>query len=609
MKAKDLVLLPRPRKIELAKASSKIAAITIAIDELFAKLSQHSLISGPLSFSDDFVHISVDPAEIARPQQYRLIIAENIVRILAKDKAGAFYGLQTLKQLARQFADDQMPQLRIEDWPDFPNRGVMWDISRDRVPTMATLYSLVDLLAELKINQFQLYTEHTFAYSKHRKVWEHAAPMTAIEIRELDRYCADRYIELVPNQASFGHFERWLKHDQYKHLAECPDGFTFPWGDKSTTPSVLDPANPGSIALVEELIDELLPNFSSHQLNVGCDETWELGQGKSKDECKSRGKGRVYLDFLLKLSVLTQKHGKTMQFWGDIIMHSPELIPEIPEGVIALEWGYEAKSPFDKHGAKFAESGVPFYVCPGTSSWLSLGGRFFNAKQNLLNAAENGLKHGAVGFLITNWGDGGHFEPPTISYPGLAFGASVCWALDSNRDIDIERALDMHIFRDDAREMASIAIDLANVCSAAGVPSVNGEYYSYILSRPDHEIDDHKLWGARLSAIKNVPDRILEIKKRLSLPKMQRDDAALIIEEYEQTADLMIHGSHLAEVRLKSREKVEKIPVKTKDSLSAELAPLLPRYRRLWLERSREGGLSDSIGRFEKLLGLYGCHL
>ena len=76
---------------------------------------------------------------------------------------------------------------------------------------MATLFGLVDLLASWKINQLQLYTEHTFAYQRHRTVWADASPMTAAEIQELDRYCQKHFVDLVPNQNSLGHLERWLK--------------------------------------------------------------------------------------------------------------------------------------------------------------------------------------------------------------------------------------------------------------------------------------------------------------------------------------------------------------------------------------------------------------
>src|SRR5262249_13548180 len=125
------------------------------------------------------------------PQAYQLRITPNQISITAGDAAGAFYAQQTLKQLARQFPD-ALPCLKIEDHPDFPARGVMLDISRDKVPTMETLFTLVDQLAEWKINQLQLYTEHTFAYSRHKEVWQHASPMTADQIRALDQYCRQR---------------------------------------------------------------------------------------------------------------------------------------------------------------------------------------------------------------------------------------------------------------------------------------------------------------------------------------------------------------------------------------------------------------------------------
>src|SRR5690349_22084587 len=122
----------------------------------------------------------IDAQRIGHAQGYRIEITADRIEVIAADAAGAFYARQTLAQLQRAAgADAQLSQGVIEDWPDFAARGVMLDISRDKVPTMATLYTIVDRLAELKINQLQLYTEHTFAYSQHREVWQDASPMTA----------------------------------------------------------------------------------------------------------------------------------------------------------------------------------------------------------------------------------------------------------------------------------------------------------------------------------------------------------------------------------------------------------------------------------------------
>ncbi|HNR31014.1 MAG TPA: glycoside hydrolase family 20 zincin-like fold domain-containing protein, partial [Candidatus Hydrogenedentes bacterium] len=337
-----LVLLPQPREVAVTskvfRVSTSQVYVTNGMDVAFVeRLVPHvndvldTIGLGEPGPRECAVEVNIDRVKAPRPEGYLIEVTPDAVRITGHDAAGVFHAVMTLRQIARQCAGTgSLPCLRIEDWPDFPNRGVMIDVARCKVPEMETLYALVDKLAELKCNQLQMYTEHTFAYRDHHTVWEDASPMTAAQIRALDAYCRDRFIELVPNQNSFGHMDRWLRLPAYAHLAETRGG------------SDLCPIDPGSIALLENMYDDLLPCFSSGQVNVGCDETWSLGKGRSKAACEARGVGRVYFEFLMKIRDLCRKHGKTMQFWGDIIMNHPALIPEIPEGVTAMEWGYEA---------------------------------------------------------------------------------------------------------------------------------------------------------------------------------------------------------------------------------------------------------------------------
>jgi len=224
-------------------------------------------------------------------QGYELVVGAESIRITGSDEPGIFYGVCTLIHLLTQSTLQPialLPCLVIQDYPDFPARGVMIDISRDKVPTLETVFELVDYLASWKINQVQLYTEHTFAYKNHPTPWAKASPFTGDDILLLDAYCQQRHIELVPNQNSFGHMQRWLMHPKYQPLAECPYGYDFPWGGHSNEPFTLCPADPGSIQLIREMYDELLPHFSGGLFNVGCDETWDLGQGRSKSDCETR---------------------------------------------------------------------------------------------------------------------------------------------------------------------------------------------------------------------------------------------------------------------------------------------------------------------------------
>ncbi len=325
----------------------------------------------------------------------------------------------------------------------FDVRAYMLDISRDKVPTMGTLRLIVDLLAKFEYNQFQLYTEHTFAYSAHRDVWEAASPLTAEEIRELDAYCALRGIDLVPNQNSFGHLERWLVKPAYNHLAELPQGGApLPWGGFKKDPTTLCPTDPASLAFLDGLYAELLPNFASGLFNIGCDETFDLlGGGRSAAAVRERGAGRVYLDFLKQVAALARKHGKRPMFWGDVILKHPELVPELPKDLIALDWGYEGNHPFGEEAAKFRAAGLDFYVCPGTSAWNSLAGRVENMRENMIAAERAGRLHGARGFLVADWGDGGHWQPLAVSLPGLVFGGMLAHEGASAAKMDLESAL------------------------------------------------------------------------------------------------------------------------------------------------------------------------
>ncbi|HEY3702419.1 MAG TPA: glycoside hydrolase family 20 zincin-like fold domain-containing protein, partial [Acidimicrobiales bacterium] len=157
-------------------------------------------------------------------QGYELRIDAEAVHLDAGDDAGVFYGDATLDQLAHLHGG-HLPVGTIRDWPDFPVRGVMLDISRDKVPTMETLETLVDRLASWKVNQVQLYFEHTFAYRDHEEVWRRASPLSAEEVRQLDAFCRARHVELVPNQNCLGHMGRWLAHERYRPLAIAPDGW------------------------------------------------------------------------------------------------------------------------------------------------------------------------------------------------------------------------------------------------------------------------------------------------------------------------------------------------------------------------------------------------
>ncbi len=311
--------------------------------------------------------------------------------------------------------------MAIDDAPRFAYRGVMLDISRDRVPTMATLYALVNQLSAWKMNHLQLYIEHALAYAGHEEVWCSDSPLTLEELTGLDRYCADRGVELKANQNCLGHFERWLQHPKYAPLAEMDSGRVSE-GGYYYRPNTLCPGDARVQPLLEDLLAQQLACCSGPYANIGCDEPWDLGRGRSKADCEARTRGVVFSEHVSKVAAIARRLGKKPQFWCD---PHPNEGDGLPRDLIALVWGYEDIDDFNARVMAHRKVGREVWVAPGTSCWNSSTGRTWNRRGNLDHAAS---EREAVGLLCTAWGDGGHRQQWPITLFGLADSAMAAWS-------------------------------------------------------------------------------------------------------------------------------------------------------------------------------------
>ncbi|MGB2823828.1 MAG: glycoside hydrolase family 20 zincin-like fold domain-containing protein, partial [Phycisphaerae bacterium] len=375
----------------------------------------------------------VRDAGIEGDEAYRLTVRPDGVEVAAATDAGAYYGVQTLRELIVA-CGPRMPCCVIEDGPDFARRGVYHDCSRGKVPTLKTLKDLVERLARWKINELQLYVENVFTFRKHPAIGQGFSPFTPEELTELQAHCRLHHVRLVGSLASFGHMEKILALPEYSHLGEMPGFRDLPGG------TTLCPLDPGSIKLVADLYEEFVPLHEARDFNVCCDETWELGKGRSRDEAERRGVGRLYLDFLLELHELCGRHGKRMNAWADIVLEHPELLGEMPKDAVMLNWDYSPGGARIARTREIAEAHLPLVVCPGTNGWLSHGTRLPQAVANVAEFAAEGRKCGAEGLLNTDWGDGGHRNPLGASLHGFAHGAAHAWnggAVDDARFTDV----------------------------------------------------------------------------------------------------------------------------------------------------------------------------
>jgi hexosaminidase len=435
MRAAPPTLFPRPRELSLRAGGLSVPSPTHPTARFLASLPQtiaeaQGALDAPASGACGYgraAHLGAD--------SYTLAIAPDGIRLQASTAAGLLYGAQTLRQIHAQ-NPTALPCLEIADGPDLAVRGFMLDVSRCKVPTQAELLDLIRALGQLRVNQLQLYIEHTFAFAGHEDAWRDASPLTPAELRELDAACAALGIELVPNLNTFGHMERWLRHPRYRALAECPQGWIHPLtGQFKEFPGTLKP-DAASLAFVAALLDDYLPCFRSRQVNIGGDEPWELGQGFSREAVAARGKHRVYLEHLRKLCALATERGRTPQFWGDILLEDLALAQEAPQEALPVVWGYDAGHPFAKQCGRLQELGRAYLVAPGTSAWQSFTGRLDNALTNQTEAVGQALRHGARGVLVTTWGDNGTHQPWPTAWLPLAAGLAQAWSFRANQEPD-----------------------------------------------------------------------------------------------------------------------------------------------------------------------------
>lgn len=532
--------------------------------------------------------VGFDPS--LHSQGYEITIGgHDAPRVTAADEAGAFYARATLEQLARCY-DGSLPSGTISDWPDLPVRAVMLDISRDKVPTMATLETLVDRLASWKVNQVQLYMEHTFAYRGRQEVWAEASPLTPEEIRHLDAYCRARHVELVPNQNCLGHMERWLRHPRYCDLAIVRRGT-----QGRRHPTTLDPANPGSLQLVRELLSELLGAFTSPRVHVGLDEPWELPPERFAE----------YGRWVETLRALPELDGREMLIWGDVLALHPELVGGLPPAVTVCEWGYDDWHPFGERTSALAAAGKNFWVAPGTSSWMTILGRIPNMVGDCRAAMDAALANGAQGWLNTDWGDMGHLQFLPVSEPGFAYGAAVSWCAETNRDLDLAEVLSCQVYDDPSGALGSALVELGSVYLAVEPQFPNLSTLVMNLYFPQLQVGSGLTEGITAAQLEDVDAALDGGDSLLDRARPRRADGSLVIDELRTAVDLVRLMSEDARCRLEVDGHLTSVPESRRLHLDARLSGIIARHRELWLARNRPGGLDDSISRLDHLSRCY----
>ena len=432
--------------------------------------------------------------------QYRLAIAPDAVTLTAGDDEALCNGVQTLRQII-DLNGAVLPAQTITDWPDMATRGYYFDCSRGRVPKLSYLKQVADRLCRYKVNQWQLYIEHTYLFRDLSEAWRDDTPLTAQEILELDDYCAARHIELVPSLSTFGHMYKILSTKTCCDLCELEDSEKIPFSySYAGWHHTLNASDPDSLAFVKKLIDEYRPLFRTNKFNICDDETFDLGKGRSKEQADREGAQALYVRHVKALCEYIVARGGIPQFWGDIMWRFPESCRELPKETICLNWGYLPEQR-ENEIRDIAASGITQYACPGCCGWNRWMPLQLYAYKNNRIMGRHARKYHAVGILNTDWGDYGHINDPRLTVPGMLYGAAFAWNADEVPFDEINEAVSRLEYGDASGTLAGAMAEMS-----------------------DHEVFD---WWNAVNWIESSDERRAKLLAKLDMTQVPAANAAV----------------------------------------------------------------------------------
>jgi hypothetical protein len=282
-----------------------------------------------------------DRSSLLGPESYLLHVDRDRVTVVGSDDRGAFYGLQSLRQLL--FRDGEkvgIRGVRVRDWPDKPFRGIyLYLPGRANIPFFkrfvsdyAALYKFNTLIVEMNANMRldshpelnqgwrDLVRDTNYSYRNYPPGPFHDVEQNSShqdnadgdilekeEVAELAEWVAKHHIELVPELASFTHSYHLLA--AHKDLAAVPEN---KW------PDIYCASNPKSYELVFEVYDEFIDLLKPKMVHIGHDELFLPVD--ASPQCKDSDIGELYGQDVKKIHDHLAARGIRTALWGDMLL-------------------------------------------------------------------------------------------------------------------------------------------------------------------------------------------------------------------------------------------------------------------------------------------------
>ena len=292
--------------------------------------------------------------------------------------------------------------------------GVMVDCSRNAVPNLKSLKTLIDCLQKMGYNTLELYTEDTYEVEGEPYFGYLRGRYSGEELKEIDAYAKEHGIELIPCIQTLAHFTNSVKLPRFNEITDVND--------------ILLIDDDKTYEFIDRLFASLAKNFSSRRVNIGMDEAHMVGLGKYLDEHGFKNRFEILNRHLTRVIEIAEKYGFQAHMWSDMFFRlaskgeyytegvhiPPEVREKVPKSLALAYWDYyhREKAVYDYMIASHLEFDREIWFAGGAWVWNGFAPRTGFAYATMKPAMQSVREHGIQNVLITLWGDNGGECPP-----------------------------------------------------------------------------------------------------------------------------------------------------------------------------------------------------
>jgi hexosaminidase len=364
----------QPGATRIVAADPSLRAVADYLSEVLAPALGAALpVAGTDPDVSSAIVLKLDPSLPLNDEGYRFVSTPAGVMVTARTPAGAFWGVQTLRQLLAPAALESVkvenvtwtiPSVTIDDEPRFAWRGLMLDVSRHFF-NKDEVKQFIDLLALHKFNTFHWHLVDDQGWrieiKKYPKLTEvgawrdgigfnfdpkestaygpdgrYGGYFTQDDVREIVAYAKRRYINVVPEIEMPGHSVAALA--SYPELT-CQNNGPFTTEPKrGIHPGVYCASNPQVDRFLADVIAEVIELFPSQYIHIGGDEVpkepWQncprcqayMKEHNLKDEHELQS------DFIRRIDKFLAARGRRLIGWDEILEGG------LAEGATVMSW-------------------------------------------------------------------------------------------------------------------------------------------------------------------------------------------------------------------------------------------------------------------------------